>query len=483
MQFGAAYIRVSTENQDEYSPEAQKRLILEYAKKNDIIINKQHIFEDIGVSGTKAIKRASFQEMIALAKSKEHPFDVILVWKFSRFARNQEESILYKSLLKRSGVTVISVSEPVIDGPFGSLIERILEWMDEYYSIRLSGEVRRGMMQKALNGGYNGSIPYGYRMGKDNIPIAIPEQVQVVKTIYDLYVNQHQSISNITMSLNAAGYRTSRGNPFERRIVQYILGNPFYTGKIRWNYAPQARGKEKTGDVVICNGQHEAIIPDDLFQKAQDMLKRSYDHFHAIKRRVPSAAAKHWLSGILKCSHCGSSLAFTNGSRYKYFQCWKYNKRQCSKSCYLPVKKAEAYVIDGLKDLLLSDKLNYAKIPASTIDADHSFLISELDELAKKEERIKMAYIDGVDSLEEYKKNKQVLEKQRKKIEKQLQPKKNASEQDTHNSLLSNIEHVLEIIQGDFDNTRKSEAIRSICSRITYDKEKDRVIFDLFVVE
>lgn len=238
MQFGAGYIRVSTDNQDEYSPEAQKRLILEYAKKHDIVINKQHIFEDIGISGTNAAKRASFQDMIALAKSKEHPFDVILVWKFSRFARNQEESILYKSLLKRSGVSVISVSEPIIDGPFGSLIERILEWMDEYYSIRLSGEVRRGMMQKALNGGYNGSIPYGYVMGKDNTPVPVPEQIHVVKNIFDLYVNQNRSISSISMILNNAGYQTTRGNRFERRIVRYILENPFYTGKIRWNYAP-----------------------------------------------------------------------------------------------------------------------------------------------------------------------------------------------------------------------------------------------------
>ena len=68
MTFGAAYIRVSTENQDEYSPEAQKRLILDYAKKNNIVISKEHIFADIGISGTKADKREAFQEMIALAK-------------------------------------------------------------------------------------------------------------------------------------------------------------------------------------------------------------------------------------------------------------------------------------------------------------------------------------------------------------------------------------------------------------------------------
>lgn len=154
-----AYIRVSTDKQEELSPDAQKRLIIDYCKKNSYTITNENIFIENGISGKKADKRPEFKRMIALAKSKEHPFDVILVWKFSRFARNQEESIVYKSMLKKANVDVVSVSEPVIDGPFGSLIERIIEWMDEYYSIRLSGEVIRGMTEKALRGGYNAQPP------------------------------------------------------------------------------------------------------------------------------------------------------------------------------------------------------------------------------------------------------------------------------------------------------------------------------------
>ena len=123
------YIRVSTSDQEEYSPEAQIRLLQEYAAQHDIVIGK--IYQDLGISGRKADKRPEFKEMIAECKSKEHPFDVILVWKFSRFARNQEESIVYKSLLKRNNVDVISVSEPLPDGFIGKLVERIFEWMDE----------------------------------------------------------------------------------------------------------------------------------------------------------------------------------------------------------------------------------------------------------------------------------------------------------------------------------------------------------------
>ena len=95
----AAYIRVSTDRQEELSPDAQKRELKNYAKKNGILITD--FYQDDGISGRTAEKRPEFQKMISLAKSQEHPYDYILVWKYSRFARNQEESIVYKSLLRK----------------------------------------------------------------------------------------------------------------------------------------------------------------------------------------------------------------------------------------------------------------------------------------------------------------------------------------------------------------------------------------------
>ena len=138
----ALYIRVSTDKQEELSPDSQKRLLLEYAKNHNMIVPPEYIYMENGISGRRADKRPKFQQMISAAKLSSHPFDVILVWKFSRFARNQEESIVYKSMLRnKCHVDVVSISEPLIEGPFGGLIERIIEWMDEFYSIRLSGDV------------------------------------------------------------------------------------------------------------------------------------------------------------------------------------------------------------------------------------------------------------------------------------------------------------------------------------------------------
>ena len=100
MKNAALYIRVSTHGQEELSPDSQKRLLLDYAEKNLFRVEDKWIFQENGISGRKADKRPQFQQMIAAAKSDAHPFDAILVWKFSRFARNQEESIVYKSMLR-----------------------------------------------------------------------------------------------------------------------------------------------------------------------------------------------------------------------------------------------------------------------------------------------------------------------------------------------------------------------------------------------
>ena len=147
------YVRVSTSGQEELSPDSQAKLLKDFAKKNDMIVLQ--IFYELGISGRKADKRPEFQKMIALAKSDKHPVDCIIVWKFSVLPETRKNLSFISPFLKKSIMwTFLSVSEPLVDGPFGSLIERIIEWMDEYYSVRLSGEVTRGMTEKAKRGGY-----------------------------------------------------------------------------------------------------------------------------------------------------------------------------------------------------------------------------------------------------------------------------------------------------------------------------------------
>ena len=93
----ACYIRVSTEEQTEYSPDAQQRALVSYARQHQMTVAPEHIYLDAGLSGRRAETRPAFMAMIAAAKSRPAPFDCILVHRFDRFARSREDSIVYKS--------------------------------------------------------------------------------------------------------------------------------------------------------------------------------------------------------------------------------------------------------------------------------------------------------------------------------------------------------------------------------------------------
>lgn len=466
---GALYIRVSTDDQAELSPDAQKRLLLDYAKKNGIIISNDFIFSE-SVSGRHVQKRPEFQRMIGIAKQPSHPLDVILVWKYSRFARNQEESIVYKSMLKKDHVEVISVSEPLIDGPFGSLIERIIEWMDEYYSIRLSGEVLRGMKEKALRNGYQSSPCLGYEAVGHGKPFQINEaEYAMVSYIMDLYDNQNMDETAIARKCNDLGYKTKRGNPFERRTIDRILQNPFYCGIVSWNG-------------VEFEGAHEVRISKERFDRRQRLIA---SRKRPMKARNISTC-KHWLSGLLKCSVCGATLSYTGNGKCPYFQCWKYAKGFHKTSVALSVKKAEEAVIEYFDQVLAGADFTYVRKeqPAADETVAIEQLQKELSKLSARESRIRDAYESGIDSLEEYKTNKERLISNRLQLETELEKFRKEQEEKEVNKedVLHEIKSLNDILKNpDVSYEEKGTLIRTIVDQIVYDKESGKMYFDIIV--
>lgn len=470
---GAIYIRVSTDKQEELSPDAQLRLLMDYAKNNHTDIPMEYIFQDNGISGRKANKRPAFQQMIALAKSKEHPIDTIIVWKFSRFARNQEESIVYKSLLKKNNVDVVSVSEPLIDGPFGSLIERIIEWMDEYYSIRLSGEVMRGMTQNALRGHYQGDAPIGYRSpGNKKPPEKDPKTIQIPIAMKDLLLSG-SSLLQIARKLNEQGYRTKHGNLWDARGVRYVLENPFYTGISRWNYTDRGRQLKPADEVIYTKGNWEP-----LWDKAT--LEEIKKHLAMNMRKAKSrdvSTAKHWLSGLLICSSCGGTLAYSGTKNSRGFQCWKYTKGFCNESHYIGIHPIEKMVIEYLESILHSPAIVYTVISSASADADSKLadLEKQLQKVENKEKRIKAAYLNEIDSLEEYKANKAALLKERAAIEKNIKlltiSNTDMSKEEMDKKMKQNISALLTVLQDDSaDYVQKGNMMRNVVDHIVFDR-------------
>lgn len=477
--YAFGYVRVSTGKQDELSPDSQAKLLKDYAKSHGYVVSK--IFYEVGISGRKADKRPEFQKMIGLAKSSDHPADAILVWKYSRFARNQEESIVYKSLLKKKhNVDVISVSEPLVDGPFGSLIERIIEWMDEYYSVRLSGEVTRGMREKAERGGYQARPPLGYKIvTHKEPPVIVPEEAEIVKLIFEKYANENLGIFEIARLLNMHNFKTSHGKEFERRSIEYILQNPTYCGMIRWNRTINESNEIRPeSEWIVTDGEHPAIISKELFDKAQERYKREYRP----RGSRPVSTYKHWLSGVVKCPACGRTMTantIRNNTRvYSHFRCYGYTKGKCMANNSISSIKLEPAVLESIKTVLDSSKITYRKIEAKTDDTVDlkTILEDQIKKIDVKLQRIKEAYMNGIDTMEEYKENKQAVQEEKQHLEKQLSEIKEekSNSKDDDEDMLLRVKNVYDILSSDsVDATTKNDVLRSVVEKIIYEKDKD----------
>lgn len=156
------YARVSSEKQDtDLSISAQLRALREYVARNGHRVVKEFVDE---AESRRTTARPAFREMVSLARRPQKPFDAVLVWKYSRFARNREDSIVYKTMLRKNGVQVISITEPFEDTPTGRLLEAMIESLDEFYSANLGEEITRGLRESASRGFYlHSRPPYGYR--------------------------------------------------------------------------------------------------------------------------------------------------------------------------------------------------------------------------------------------------------------------------------------------------------------------------------
>lgn len=465
MKIAACYIRVSTDDQLEFSPDAQLRAMKKYCDDNDLLLPKEFIFMDEGISGRNAKKRPAFQNMIKTAKTKPKPFDIILVHKFDRFARNREDSVVYKSLLRSElGIQVVSITESIGDDKMGIIMESMLEAMAEYYSLNLSDEVKKGMSEKAKKGGVQTKPSFGYKVENNKF---IPDEIEApyVTEIFKRFVSG-EPYSGIARWLNSVGMRTHQGNKFEQRTVQYIIGNPVYIGTLRWTPSGRTERNKPLPDTIFLENQHTPLVAKELWDIAQ---KKRRKLLSAQRKYVKEGEHKSfWLSGLLVCDNCGRTLSRSG----KYLQCCGYSKSICNISHSISLAHAEELVIERLK----SDYNNITQISISnTIKTptkkDETKLYRDaIERLEKSLARAKEAYISGIDSLEEYGENKRRIQEELDKNKKYLE---NLSQTKPGNkrTLSKNIKSTLDFIQ-DKNNSidDKNKALKQIVSKIIFVK-------------
>lgn len=334
-QKGVIYARYSSSGQREESIEGQLRDCRAYALRNGITIVGEYC--DRALSGTTD-RRPDFQRMIR--DSAKGQFSVVIVWKGDRFARSRYDSALYKHKLKQNGVRVLYARESIPDGPEGIVLESVMEGFAEYYSANLSQNVKRGNYDSALKRQTLGKSVYGLRAGPDKRFEIDPATAPVVRRIFSEYASGRSAIEIYT-DLNRDGFRTARGNPFNKNSIRRILQNEKYIGVYEF------------GDIRDDHGI-PPIIDRPLFDDVQRMI--------ACHHRAPAAkkqAGGFLLTAKLFCGECGEPMTGDGGTGksgkvYSYYICNGRRRGNCQKT---RVQKdwIEDLIVDELARIVHSD--------------------------------------------------------------------------------------------------------------------------------
>ena len=348
------YARYSTDSQREESIEGQIRECTAYAEKNGFTVVKHYI--DRAVSA-KTDNRPQFQQMIK--DSERGIFDVIIVWKLDRFARNRYDSARYKTQLKRNGVKLVSATEVISAGPEGIILESVLEGYAEYYSADLSEKVVRGMTENALKGIYNGgTIPFGYMIDETRHYQPDPLLAPYVEQTFQKYADG-ATMTDLRDWLKAHNIKNSMGGEMSYNTIQRMLSNRRYIGELRLR------------DVVQPNAI-PALVSEELFNKVQEKLAKN--------KKAPArhkAEESYLLTTKLYCGKCGalmfgeSGVSHT-GKMYTYYKCAAAKKKKtCDKKA---VRK------QWLEDLVVNETMKLVED-----DASMNAIIAKVMELQNQE--------------------------------------------------------------------------------------------------
>ena len=370
----ALYARVSSDRQDvDLSVSAQLRALKEYAKANGYSVVREYV--DEAESGRVA-DRPHFREMIEEGSKAKAPFEVILVWKFSRFTRKREHAVAFKAQLRRKGIRVVSITEQAEDNATGRLLEGIIESVDEYYSENLAQEVVRGMREAASRGFFLSAVaPFGYKRIKvkdgikDRPTLEVdPATAPVVKEIFES-AQRGNGLKEICKDLNGRGI-SNRGKRWYKGGLHYLLTNEAYAGTAVWGRTSKG---DKEPDPVRVEGAWPALVSRELFDAVQQAMR---DRAPAV-RRPARVGSRFLLSGLLKCGLCGKPFIGhgAKSGQFAYYVCGKLY-REGSGSCeaqYLNSTNLETFIVEKIRERILTEE---------TIVELVTLVAEEIDEMA-----------------------------------------------------------------------------------------------------
>ena len=403
------YLRVSTEMQvDGYSLEAQKNCLKKFAEREELVI--AGVYEDAGKSGKSIEGRPAFRRMLSDIESGAE-IDYVMVYKLSRFGRNAADILNSLELLQTYDVNLICIEEGIDSSQTsGKLLISVLSAVSEIERENILEQTMNGRREKARQGKWNGGpAPYGY-MIKDEILSINEEEAEIVRTIYDKYVNTRLGYSGIAKYFNLQGIKKtprkeSDIEEFSAHFIQLLIDNPVYCGKIAYGRRMREKVKGKKNeyrvfakkDFSITEGQHEAIVSEEIWKKA---------HSKRINTGVKFASKSgqdraYLLTGILKCPKCGSSM-YANRIRWTkkdgtekeimYYSCSRNKMKRggfCDYNANLKKTDIEPLVVEVIKQLIRDKEFAIGIKKRIGMNVDVSRIIKEIDNYELKLKEVK----------------------------------------------------------------------------------------------
>lgn len=353
----ALYARVSTGRQadNDLSVPDQLRQMRDWCKLNNYHVVEE--YKDEGASGTDD-KRSGFQQMLAEVLVSPAPVDAIVCYSLSRIYRNHLELGRLIVDLKKIKVKLESITQKTPEDAAGEMVRSFFGLFDEYQSKQNGANTLRCMIQNANRGYFNGSsVPFGYQLQETSEParsgykkrlIINPEEVRIVKRMFNLYIERNLGVKGIAALLNEEGIQR-RGNLWSIQNVYLILTNPVYMGQKLFNQR-EWKTRQKKDEQEIIRISVPSIVSEEIFELVQEkMASRSPQKSHP--RRLTSPRL---LTGILRCGECGAAMTLATGksNTYFYYRCTTRTRKHldlCS-SKMVSMEKFDRLVLNALAD-------------------------------------------------------------------------------------------------------------------------------------
>lgn len=380
------YARVSSKDQEVegFSIPAQLKLLKEYAAKNNFIVVEE--FTDIETA--KKAGRTQFNKMLKVFEENQH-IKHILVEKTDRLLRNLFDHALLGDLVEKKDIKVHLIKENVILNRDSKSNEKLIfgikVLLSKNYIDNLSEEVKKGMTEKASQGIYPSSAPYGYLNVRENGKSIIkvdPQTAPFVQKMFDLYAMGTYSLLALRKKMLADGMVYRNGKNFYTSKIETILKNEFYTGVFYWN------GKKHE------NASHKPLISPELFQRVQNILINP--------RKSKSKKGMFPYTNLISCGVCGCSLtAELRKNKYIYYHCTGY-KGNCRQK-YIRQEALEEKFIELFNQIHITDDVQKTILETMRENlkdkiAYHNNLVEELEKQIKLlQKRVDQAYLDKLD--------------------------------------------------------------------------------------